>query len=138
MNEQWEALLRIFSDFGVLLKPLWQLVTGWLLLIIWIAWFLWGVNWNKAWRVLALGAWVPLLLAMIAGAMVWSQIAPGECTCLGFITIPNFWYQLGEVAMLEGIAFLCGWIQILAGWAPAEINLDPPASASHDHGHGHH
>jgi hypothetical protein len=138
MNEQWEALLRIFSDLGTLLKPLWNLVTGWLLLIIWMAWFLWGVNWNKAWRVLALGAWVPLLLAMIAGAMVWSQIAPGECTCLGFITIPNFWYQLGEVGLLVGIAMLCGWIQILAGWAPADITLDPPASAGHDHGHGHH
>src|SRR5206468_12679263 len=108
----------------------------WLLLIGWAAWWLWGVNWKQAWAVLALGAWLPVLLLMIASALVWSQIAPSDCSCLGFVTVPNFWWQLGGVGLLAAITLFCGWVQGVFGWAPAEIDLEPPPTA--DDGQGHH
>src|SRR5216683_3013877 len=52
---------------------------NWLLLTAWLAWWLWGVNWKQAWAVLAQGAWLPVLLLMIVGALVWSQISPSDC-----------------------------------------------------------
>jgi hypothetical protein len=110
----------------------------WLLLLGWLAWWLWGVNWKQAWLVLGQGAWLPLLLLLITTALVWSQLAPSDCTCLGFVTVPNFWWQLGGVGLLLAVTLFCGWLQRVFGWGPAEINLDPPEASSAQHGHGHH
>jgi hypothetical protein len=89
------------------------------------------VNWKKTWSVLAQGAWAPVVLLMVVGALVWSQISP---TTAG----PNFWWQLGWVSVLAAVTLFCGWLQGVFGWTPAEINLDPPAAGhGHDHGHGH-
>jgi hypothetical protein len=106
-----------------------------LLIILWIAWWLWAVNWTRAWRVLAQGAWVGVVLVMIVAALVWSQMAPADCKCLDFLTVPNFWWQLGELALLAAVALFCGWLQGLLGWTPAEIDLEPPVTAAPVHGH---
>jgi hypothetical protein len=74
---------------------------------------------------------------MLISALTWSRLAPSDCRCLGFVTVGNFWWQLGEVSLFVAVAFLCGWLQGYYGWAPAEINLEPPAHADHGHGHGH-
>jgi hypothetical protein len=74
---------------------------------------------------------------MVAGALAWSQLAPGPCNCLGFMTVPNFWWQLGDVGLLVILTLLCGWVQGAMGWQPAEIEIEPVAAAP-DHGHGHH
>src|SRR5205085_914737 len=90
-----------------ILQTLWQLVEvlfrlltetlalglSWSLLLFWIAWWLWGVNWKKAWPVLAQGAWVPLVLLGMVGALVWAQILPGDVNLFG-LPLPNFWWQL--------------------------------------------
>jgi hypothetical protein len=110
---------------------------NWLLLITWLAWWLWGVNWKNAWAVLGEGAWLPVVLIMIVAAMVWSMIAPSDCTCLGFITVANFWWQLGGVCLLAAITLLCGWLQGVFGWSPAEVSLEPPAAPASEHEHGH-
>src|SRR5437763_1131546 len=81
-----------------------------------------------AWPVLAEGAWVPVVLLMLVGALAWSRISPGPCTCLGFVTLPNFWWQLGAVGGLVALALFCGWLQGLLGWAPEEVNLEPPSA----------
>jgi hypothetical protein len=104
---------------------------------LWCAWWLWGVNWQKTWPVLAKGAWAPVLLLMFLTTLVWSRIAPEPCTCLGFMTVPNFFWQLGSVSTLVAAALFCGWLQGRLGWAPAEIELEPPPPA-HGHDHGHH
>src|SRR2546428_11320726 len=96
-----------------------------LLIILWIAWWLFAVNWNKTWRFLARGAWVPVLLLMIVAALVGSQMA----------TAGNFWKALGEVALLVAVALFCGWLQGVFGWAPEEIDLEPPVTAAHVDGH---
>ncbi|MCS6852556.1 MAG: hypothetical protein NZ700_15480 [Gemmataceae bacterium] len=124
-------LLHLLAEVG-------QLALGWSLLIAWLAWWTWGVNWSKTWEVLAQGGWAPLTLIAVLGALVWSQLAPGECRCLGFVTILNFWWQLGAVALLVALTLFCGWLQDYFGWAPADVNLEPPLSeASHEHAHGH-
>ena len=110
---------------------------NWLLLIPWLAWWLWGVNWKSVWPVLAEGAWLPVLLIMIVTALVWSEIAPSDCGCLGFVTIPNFWWQLGGVGLLAAVTLLCGWLQTAFGWSPAEVSLEPTTAPALEHEHGH-
>jgi hypothetical protein len=136
------------SELGTLL---WQLVVAawdvfyyvmhavlpWTPAVAWFAWWLWGVNWSRAWQVLRGGAWVPLVLLGVLGALAWSELAPGECTCVGFVRLSNFWWQLGAVGLLAALTLFCGWIQGRVGWGPAEMNLDPPELAHADAGHGH-
>jgi hypothetical protein len=108
---------------------------------LWCAWWLWGVNWKKAWPVLAQGAWAPVLLLMILSALVWSRISPSSRDCFGLFTIPNFWWHLGGVGALTAVALFCGWLQGKLGWAPVDINLEPPPHGhglGHGHPHGHH
>ncbi len=105
---------------------------------LWVVFWLWAVNWKKVWPVLAEGAWAPVTLLGIVIALAWSQIDARPCNCLGLVTVPNFWWQLGGVASLAAVALFCGWLQGLLRWTPAEVNLDPPAHHGHDHGHGHH
>ncbi len=104
---------------------------------LWCTWWLFGVNWSKAWPVLAEGGWVPALLLTIVASIAWSMIDARTCNCLGFMTLPNGWWQLGTLATLVALALTCGWLQGYFGWTPAEISLEPPATA-HDHHHGHH
>ncbi|MFO0867209.1 MAG: hypothetical protein U0744_21650 [Gemmataceae bacterium] len=128
----WE-LLTVLGNIG---RELGDVALRHSLWIIWIAWWLWAVNWRKGWAVLREGGWAPLVLLVVLTATVWSAISPGGCPSCG---LPNFWYQLVFVSGLVGVAFLCGWLQGVFGWTPAEIDLDPPAhSHGHgDHGHGH-
>lgn len=100
-------------------------------------WCLFGVNWRRAWPVLAAGGWVPLvLIAAFAGA-VWSLVWPSTAVVFGVVRVPNGLWQLGAAGVLVCIALFCGWLQDRYGWTPAEINLEPPP-VSHDHGHDHH
>jgi hypothetical protein len=78
---------------------------------------------------------VPLVLILVVSALVWSQLAPSDCSCLGFITVPNFWWQLGGVGLLAAVTLFCGWLQGVFGWTPAEVELEPPMPAGHGHGH---
>ena len=105
---------------------------------LWCAWWLWAVNWKKAWPVLAEGGWVPVVLLTLVSALAWSQIFPASCGCLGF-PIPNFWWQLGSCAALACVALFCGWLQGRLGWGPADVSFEPPAGHhGHAHGPGHH
>jgi hypothetical protein len=104
---------------------------------LWVIFWLFCVNWKKAWPVLAHGAWAPVLLLMLIAAEVWSRINPIPCDCLRFVIIPNFWWQLGSVATLVAIALLCGWLQHFLGWTPPEIPVEP-APAAHGHHEEHH
>lgn len=133
-----QTLWQLVTNLGRLAVDLLALGLTWSLLLAWMAWWLWGVNWPKTWKVLGQGAWAPLVLIMIVAALVWSRIAPGECTCLGIVAVPNFWWQLGGIGLLAASTLFCGWLQGLFGWTPAEINLDPPAPAHHGHDHHHH
>ncbi len=103
---------------------------------LWCSWWLWAVNWKKAWLVLAQGAWAPVVLLVLVSAYVWSRIAPSECDCLRLVVVPNFWWQLGSTCALAAIALFCGWLQGKLGWGPADVHFDPPPRS--DSAHGHH
>jgi hypothetical protein len=104
-------------------------------LILWCAWWLGGVNWTKAWPVLAGGGWAPVLLLMAVATLAWSSIQPVPPD---WLALPNVWWQLACVCGLAAIALFCGWLQGYFGWAPAEIDLEPPAHAGHGADHAHH
>jgi hypothetical protein len=135
---------NIFTTLGLLLGSLVQLffelvqLAGqYALWIVWIVWWLFGVNWKRAWHVLAIGGWAPVVFLSLIAALVWSRIAPGACASCG---LPNFWNQLAYVGLLVGIALFCGWLQGVFHWTPPEISFDPPVHAhgnGHDHVHGH-
>jgi len=101
------------------------------LLVLFVAWWLWGVNWRKAWPVLAEGGWMPLVLVAIMAAFVWSRISPSNAILFGLIEIPNLLWQFGTVGVMIGLILLCGWLQTRNGWYPPEVRLVPPPT-SHD------
>lgn len=138
MAQLWEALINLFKALGSLIVDNQGWLLPGLLLFVWVAWWLWGVNWSKLWVRLREGSWAPLVLLMLLVALVWSQLAPSACSCLGFVSVPNFWWQLGGMGLLVSLALFCGWLQGYFGWTPAELDLEPPAAHGHDHGHGHH
>ena len=129
----WQLILVLLSLF----REVAELILRWGLVIVWVAWWLWGVNWKRAWPRLHAGAWAPLVLLMILVALVWSRLSPGDLHFLGLLNIPNFWAQLLMVSFWMGVAFFCGWLQGVFGWEPEEISLEPPAATAHAH-HGHH
>ena len=135
-----QSVLQIVADLGKLAWILLQVAAQWWILIVWLAWWTFGVNWRRAWSALSQGAWAPLVLLMVITALVWSRLDSRTCDCLGFMALPNFWWQLGAVCLLAAVTFFCGWLQGYFGWTPQEVNLDPPAPVAHghDHGHGHH
>jgi hypothetical protein len=135
VDNLWEPLKEVFINLGLLAGYLLLLVGRWALVIAWFAWWLWGVNWSRAWLVLGRGAWLVVVLLMLTAALVWSQVAPSECTCLGFTTVANFWWQLGAVALVTALTLFCGWLQGVFGWAPAEVSLESPEGAGAGHGH---
>jgi hypothetical protein len=143
VTDLWQNLQELGFVLGRTLASVWHLVAAWLLLIAWIAWWLRGVNWRRAWGVLAQGAWLPLVAVAVAGALVWSQIAPASGTVLG-VHVPNFWWQLGGVGLLAGLTLFCGYLQGVLGWTPEEVEIEPAHiehdvhGHSHDPGHGHH
>ena len=134
--ELCNTLLQLVYVLGKLAGEVLGLALAGSLLIAYVAWWLWAVNWKRMWPVLAQGAWAPLVLLMLTSALVWSRISPSDCTCLPFVTVPNFWWQLGEVGLLVAVALFCGWLQGVFGWTPAEISLEPPVDHGEAHGHG--
>jgi hypothetical protein len=128
--------VQLVNTFFTLLLAIGALALAHALLIVWVAWWLWGVNWNKAWATLAQGGWAVVVLLTIIAALAWASLAPSSLDCWGLLSIANFWWQLGAVTLLVLLALFCGWVQTVFGWAPAEIELAPPAPTE-DHHHGH-
>jgi hypothetical protein len=107
--------------------------------LIWCVFWLWAVNGKKAWPVLAQGGWAPVVLLMVTITLAWSRIANESYDGLGFVTVPNFWWQLGAVSVLVALALFCGWLQGYFHMTPPDIEVEPPAVAhAHGHDHGHH
>jgi hypothetical protein len=136
MGDLLVNLWQLVVTFGRVLVNLLAVGLHWLLLIVWVAWWLCGVNWRRTWPVLAVGAWVPVALLAIVAALVWSRLAPSTCDCLGFAVVANFWWQLGTIGLLAALALFCGWLQGVFGWEPPELTLEPP-DMDVTHGHEH-
>jgi hypothetical protein len=134
----YHALGQLGNDLGQVLLLLFRLLLLILPLGLWCLFWLLAVNWRVMWPVLAQGAWAPVVLLAVMAALVWSRLQAEPCNCLGFVSVPNFWCQLGDVALLIGVALFCGWLQGLLHWSPPEISLEPPPEPAHglEHAHG--
>lgn len=97
---------------------------------LWMAFWFFAVNWKRAWGVLAMGAWIPVVLGVFITALVWSSIEPGSNWGL-----PNFWWQLASMSALTAVALFAGWLQTISGYEPSEVPIEVPEE---DHGHDHH
>lgn len=137
MLELFQTLWQLVLTLGQLLVELLQLGFNHFLVLFFLAWCLWGINWRKTWPILARGGWAPVVLGLFMSALAWSRLAPGDCNCLRIMTVPNFCWQLGYVSMLAASALFCGWLQDYFGWQVPELQLDPPAPEHHEHGHHH-
>jgi hypothetical protein len=126
MPELLQTLVQLVIVLGQFMWELVTLLAPWALLIAWLAWWLWAVNWRRAWAVLAEGAWAPVVLLMILTARVWASLDPGECSFAGIMTLPSFWCKLSGVGLLLAVTLFCGWLQIVLGWPPKEISLETP------------
>jgi len=135
----FNTLVQLVTAFLTLIVEIGALALRNVLLIAWVAWWLWGVNWNKAWAVLTRGGWVVVVLLTVLAAMAWAAIFPSTYEVFGLFQVANFWWQLAAVTVIVLLALFCGWVQGVFGWAPAEIELEPPVP-HHDahHGHAHH
>lgn len=125
MSELAQSLIQLVIVLGNVLFDLLQLALANALLIGWVAWWLWAVNWSKLWPTLAKGAWVPAVLLMIIAALTWTGIASDG---------HGFFWHFGAVSVLAALTLFCGWLQTYFGWTPPEIRLEP---ASVHHGHEH-
>jgi len=137
VSKLWHTLLELGANLGQLFVELLQLGGTYALLLFFLAWCLWGVNWQKTWPVLARGGWAPLVLLSFLGALTWSRLAPSDCDCLVLLTVPNFWWHLGAVGLVVGVGLFCGWLQGVLGYMPPDVALEP-AAAGHGHGHDDH
>jgi hypothetical protein len=133
-------LLSVLWDMVVRLTPILVALLPW---AVWCVWWLWGVNWKKAWPMLAAGGWAPVVLLMILTSLAWAAIDARSCDCLGFMVLPNGWWQFGEICTLAALALFCGWLQGYFGWTPQEISVEPPPPELNHHdghapAHAHH
>ena len=110
-----------------------QMLTLLLPVALWCAFWLWAVNWKKAWPVLAQGGWAPVVLLMFTITLAWSRIAKEPYDGLGFVMIPSFWWQLGTVMFLVALAFFCGRRSVADRHSRGPRNR-PPARKGHDEG----
>jgi hypothetical protein len=151
-------LIRYPWEFTVTELPLWlQQVLGWFFaLVTWLVglvyflvlslapialWFIFclrAINWKRMAPTLKEGGWVPVVLLVVLIALVWSQAAPQVVVPFDGVHLPNFWWQLGAVALIGCVGLFAGWLQLHYSWTPAEIAIEPPAHAHEHHGHGHH
>ncbi len=137
MAELFQTFIELITVFLRLVVEVLALGLTWSFLLFWFAWWLWAVNWKKAWHVLGEGGWAPAALICLMAAGVWSQLRPGELPIMPGMVLANFWWQLGAVGLIAGSALFCGWLQGYFGWAPAEMDLEPPVHAA-EASHGHH
>jgi hypothetical protein len=133
LAQLWTIIVNQVQVLWLLLVLVFGVFTRWPLIILWILWWLLAVNWKKMWPVLAMGAWLPLILVVILAAFVWSRIEPGPGNFLGLVTIESFWWQLGNLAFLVALALFCGYLQGLLHWTPPEIDLEPAPVPAHEH-----
>ena len=137
MVEIFNILVQLVTNLLALIVEVGALALRNALLIAWVAWWLGAVNWHRAWPALARGGWVVVVLLTVLAAMVWAAIAPGTYDVFGLFQVANFWWQLAASTLIVLLALFCGWLQGVFGWAPAEVELEPPVQAHAEH-HGDH
>lgn len=136
---------EVVSNLISLLTAVWSLVISvavlilpWTPLIVWLAFWLFAVNWVKLRAVMLQGGWIAVLFFGFMAILIWGVIAPPED---GFhylfgLTLSNFVGKTVYVTALITIMFLCGSVQ-LSGACGSWASFPEPAAEETHHGHGH-
>ncbi|HJT79006.1 MAG TPA: hypothetical protein VJ739_17555 [Gemmataceae bacterium] len=138
LQQLGQQLGAVFHTLGRLLYEVGAAFPLWPLLLVWVVVWLLAVNWQRLGPLLRRGGWAPAVLLLVLAALVWSQIAPDAVPWAIVPPLPSFWWQVAVMVELALLALFCGWLQGVFGWAPPEINLEPPAAPAHGPDHGHH
>jgi hypothetical protein len=124
MAELWETLGQLVVNLGNLFVVLLALAFRWSLVIAWVAWWLFAVNWKKAWPALGRGGWAAAVLIILVAALAWSRIESS-----------SFVWLLGGVSLLAATALVCGWLQGVLGITVPDNPVEP--IVAHGSGHEH-
>lgn len=112
------------------------LTLPWTPLVAWIAFWLFAVNWEKLYPILARGGVFALALIGLSVILVWGVIAPPEAGAhriLGLNITNTFVGKTFYVAMLTSIMGLCGAVQ-LSGACGSLVSFPEDDSDDPDHG----
>ena len=63
----FQSLWQLVVNLGQLIVAVLQLGLQWWLVLAWVGWWIFAVNWRRTWGYLSQGAWAPLLLLMVMG-----------------------------------------------------------------------
>jgi hypothetical protein len=135
VTELLTLLVEILSNLGTLVLVLFGWLVHWWIAVAWFAWWLWGVDWNRVWPVLARGGWAVLVLLLVIAALAWSETAPREFPDAGPFAFSNFWWHLAAVSALVALTLFCGWLQLMFRWEPAPTALDDSEERHDDSAH---
>lgn len=138
MEQLINSLLELaFAGWHVVISLL-ALIVPWTPLILWIAFWLLAVNWEKLYPVMAKGGAICVVLIGLSMILVWGLIAPpadGAHHLMG-LNPSNFVGKAIYVTMLLTIMALCGSVQ-LSGACGSLVHF-PEEDESDDHGDHHH
>jgi hypothetical protein len=140
MDAVLQSFLELCRDLAVLTVRVGEVLLPLLPLVVWVAFWTFGVNWKKLRVVLLQGGWVGLMLLGFLAVLVWGTVAPpvgGAHQFLG-LTLGNFVGKTVLVTALICIMLLCGSVQ-LSGACGSLCRFDEPAAEAEPHGgHGDH
>jgi hypothetical protein len=143
MHSLDQSLLQLLTALGDVIVALGALLLPFIPLVVWVAYWLFGVNWAKLRVVLLQGGWIGLLLIGFVVVLIWGTVSPPQSGYHHFLglTVGNFVGKTMLVTTLICIMFLCGSVQ-LSGFCGSWCQFDEPAAepAAHadSHGNGSH
>lgn len=123
------ALFELAGSIGGLVLPLTPLV-------LWVAFWMFAVDWVALRSFLHKGGWVGLVLLAFAAILVWGCVAPpadGSHYVLGR-TLDNFIGKTVYVTGLLCIMLLSGAVQLAGVVGPYPPKIEEPEPDTH-HGH---
>ncbi len=142
-----DALANLVAALLHLLAALWFFVVSVLAVVatspvlplaLWVAFWLFAVDWTRVRELLLRGAWVAVLLILLVTILVWGVVAPpaaGYHSVLG-VHVSNFVGKTVFVTCLVCIAALCGFLQ-LTGWCEPPSQRRTDASTANDRAGAH-
>jgi len=135
-----QSLWQVIEAFAGLLLSILALLAPWTPLLLWIAFWLYAVNWRKLYPLLMQGGLIGVLLIAFLAILVWSSIAvptgDGMHHVYG-LKVSNLVGKTVYVSSLLVIAFLCGTVQ-LSGTCGRLCRFEDAAPAVVHREHAHH
>jgi hypothetical protein len=138
MDAVLQNLIELCRDLAVLAVSIGRVLLPLIPLVVWVAYWTFGVNWTKLRAVLLQGGWVGLVLLGFLAVLVWGTVAPPAAGVHQFfgLTLGNFVGKTVLVTALVCIMLLCGSVQ-LSGACGTLCQFDEPVEQDGHHGaHG--